>query len=473
MSSFFSSFPSGYLVLLDLILTIIGGLRTDLLVVLLEGGKILAGLGELAFLHTLTDVPVHEGALAVHEVELVVNAGEHLSDGSGVGNHAHGTLHLGEVTARDHGGGLVVDTALEAGGGPVDELDGALRLDGGDGGVDVLGDDITAVHEAARHVLTVARVALGEHASGLEDGVGDLGDGELFVVGLLGGDDGGVGGEHEVDTGVGHEVGLELGQINVEGTIEAERRGEGGHHLRAETVHVGVRGALNVEAASSQIVDCLVVQHGAHIGVLEQGVGGKDGVVGLDDGGGHLGRGVHSVAQLGLLAVVHGEALEEEGTETGASTTTDGVEDHEALETSAVIGELADAVEAEVNDLLTNGVVTTGVVVGGVLLTGDELLGVEQLAVGASADLVHDGGLEIEEDRAGDVLASTSFAEKGVEGVILDTNGLVGRHRAVGLNAVLKAKQLPASVTNLATGLADVNADSLTHGLKVCLKKKS
>ena len=33
-----------------------------------ECGQVLAGLGELALLHALADVPVDEGALGVHEV---------------------------------------------------------------------------------------------------------------------------------------------------------------------------------------------------------------------------------------------------------------------------------------------------------------------------------------------------------------------------------------------------------------------
>merc|ERR1719296_200749 len=115
--------------------------------------------------------------------------GEDLSDGGRVGDHADSTHDLGQVTTRDDGGRLVVDTALETGGGPVDKLDGALGLDGGNGGVDILRDDITTVHEAAGHVLTVAGVALDHHAGRLEHAVGDLSHGQLFVVGLLGGDD--------------------------------------------------------------------------------------------------------------------------------------------------------------------------------------------------------------------------------------------------------------------------------------------
>ena len=398
-----------------------------------------------------------EGTLGVHEIELVVDSGEHLSDGSGVGDHADGAHDLGEVTTWDDGGWLVVDTALEASWAPVDELDGSLGLDGGDSGVDILGDDITSVHEAASHVLSVARIALGHHGGGLEGAVGDLGNGELLVVGLLSGDDWGVGGKHEMDTWVWHQVGLELSDIDVEGTIESEGGGEGGDDLRDQSVEVGVGGSLNVEVATADIVDGLVVEHDGDIGVLKEGVSGEHGVVWLNDGGGDLRGWVDGESELGLLAVVDGESLEEERSETGASATTDGVEDEEALETSALIGELTDSVEAEVDDLLTNGVVTTGEVVGGVLLAGDELLWVEELSVGASADLIDDGWLEIEEDSAGDVLASTSLGEEGVESIIATTDGLIGWHLTVWLDTVLEAEELPAGVTNLDTGLTDVD----------------
>merc|ERR1719389_1365884 len=84
-----------------------------------EGSEILTSLGELTFFHTFTDVPVDEGSLGVHKIELVINAGEDLSDGSGVGDHADGTHNLGEITTWDNSWWLVVDTALEASWAPV------------------------------------------------------------------------------------------------------------------------------------------------------------------------------------------------------------------------------------------------------------------------------------------------------------------------------------------------------------------
>ena len=91
----------------------LGGLGSDLLVILLKGGKILTGLGELSLLHALTDVPVDEGTLGVHEIELVVKTSPGFGNGGGVAQHAHGTLDLGQITAWDDGWWLVIDTDLE------------------------------------------------------------------------------------------------------------------------------------------------------------------------------------------------------------------------------------------------------------------------------------------------------------------------------------------------------------------------
>ena len=79
------------------------------------------------------------------------------------------------------------------------------------------------------------------------------------------------------------------------------------------------------------------------------------------------------------------------------------------------------------------------------------------MSVGTGTDLIDNGGLEIEEDAAGDVLAGTSLGEEGVESIIATTDGLIGWHLTVGLDAVLEAEELPAGVTNLDTGLTDVD----------------
>jgi hypothetical protein len=48
------------------------------------------------------------------------------------------------------------------------------------------------------------------------------------VGGLGGGDDRGIGDEREMDTGVWHQVGLELIEIDVQGAVKSEGSSDGG-----------------------------------------------------------------------------------------------------------------------------------------------------------------------------------------------------------------------------------------------------
>ena len=269
-----------------------------------------------------------------------------------------------------------------------------------------------------------------------------------------------------MDSWIWDQVGLELGDIDIQGTIESEGGSQRGDNLSNESVEVGVGWSLNIKSSSTDIVDSFVVKHDSDISVLEKRVSGEDGVVWLNNSGGDLWGWVDGETELGFLTVVNGKSLEEEGSKSGSSSTTDGLENEETLETSALIGKLSDSVEAEINDFLTNGVVTSGEVVGGIFLTGDELLWVEELSVGTGSDLIDNGWLEIEEDASWDVLTSTSLGEEGVEGIITTTDGLIGRHLTIRLDTMFQAEQFPAGVTDLDTGLTDVNADSFTHCCK-------
>ena len=202
--------------------------QEDLLVVSLECCQIFTCFGELSLLHTLTDIPVNEGTLAVHQVELMGESRPGLADGRGVGQHAYGTVDAGKIAIRDILRWLVADANLEASRAPIHELDGALGLEVSDGGVGVLGDHVAAVQQTGGHILAVARIALDHLVVGFEAGVGDFHDGVGLVGSLGGGDDGGVGDEREVNTRVGDQVGLELVQVDVEGAVESERGGDGG-----------------------------------------------------------------------------------------------------------------------------------------------------------------------------------------------------------------------------------------------------
>merc|ERR1719258_209114 len=288
---------------------------------------------------------------------------------------------------------------------------------------------------------------------------------ELLVVRLLRRDDRRIGREHEVDARVRHEVGLELGDVHVERTVEAERRGERGDHLAEEAVQVRVRRALDVEVATANVVKRLIIDLVRHVRVLKERVHAEHRVVRLNARRGDLRARPDRERDLALLAVVDGETLEEQATETRPSAAAAGVEDHEALKARAVVRKLAQAVEHQVNDFFPDGVVAAGEVVGGILLTGDQLLRVEELAVVTRADLIDHSRLQVDEHRARDVLASTGLREEGVERIVTATDRLVRRHLAIRLDTVLEAEQLPARVPDLRARLAHVDEDRLTHGV--------
>ena len=128
-----------------------------------------------------------------------------------------------------------------------------------------------------------------------------------------------------------------------------------------ETVQVGEARGSDVEALLADVINSLVVDHEGAVGVLQGGVSRQNGIVWLNDGVGHRRGRVNAELELRLLAIVGGKTLENEGTETRTSSTTERVENKEALETIAVVGQPADLVHDKVNLFLADGVVTTSV----------------------------------------------------------------------------------------------------------------
>merc|ERR1719219_1661122 len=210
------------LVLVTLSFLTVTRVQPNLLVVLLQGGHVLASLRELPLLHALANIPVNERTLGIHQVELVVQPGPSVGNGGGVGEHADGTLHLGKVAARDDSGWLVVDANLESSWAPVDKLNRSLALDGGNCGVHVLGDNVATVQHAAGHILAVPGITLDHGVGWLKASIGDLSDTQGLMVSLLSRDDWRIGDKREVNPWVRHQAGLELVQIAVQGAVEPQ-----------------------------------------------------------------------------------------------------------------------------------------------------------------------------------------------------------------------------------------------------------
>ena len=116
--------------------------------------------------------------------------------------------------------------------------------------------------------------------------------------------------------------------------------------------------------------------------------------------------------ELAFLAIVHWQPLHQEWGKARSGTSTEGVEDKESLESSALISQLSDSVQALIYDLFSDSVVTTSVVVSGILLSSDELFRVEELSVSSSPDLIDDCRLKIQHNSTGDMFTRACLTEK-------------------------------------------------------------
>ena len=138
------------------------------------------------------------------------------------------------------------------------------------------------------------------------------------------------------------------------------------------------------------------------------------------------------------------------------------MEDEESLESSALISQFPDSVQAEIDDLFSDGVVSTSVVVGGIFLASDELFRVEQLSISSSSYFIDNGGFQVKEDSTGNVFSGSSLAKEGVEGIITTSDGLVRGHLTIRLDTMLETVQFPAGITDLTSSLSKVDRDTLT-----------
>ena len=74
----------------------------------------------------------------------------------------------------------------------------------------------------------------------------------------------------------------------------------------------------------------------------------------------------------------------------------------------------------------------------------------------------YDGWLQVNKHSSRDMLSCSSFREKGVERIISPADGFITWHLTVRLNSMFQAIELPTSITDLGTSLANVYGDTFT-----------
>jgi hypothetical protein len=106
-----------------------------------------------------------------------------------------------------------------------------------------------------------------------------------------------------------HEIGLELIQINVEGTIETQARGNRANNLGDKSVEVLIPRARDIQVALTDTKDSLIVDEESAFRVLNSTMCGQNGIVGFYHSSSHAGRRVDNELQLRLLAILSRKTL--------------------------------------------------------------------------------------------------------------------------------------------------------------------
>merc|ERR1719317_1394491 len=363
--------------------------KANLLIILLKSSKILTSFGELSLLHTLSNIPVNKSSLGIHEVELVVQPSPGFSNSCGIGEHTDCTSNLGSVSTGHNCWWLVVNPNFESCRTPVNKLDAPLSLDGCDGSIHILGDHISSVEKTASHVLAMTGITLHHLVSRLKTSIGDLRHSDLLMVSLLSRDDGSIGHKREVDPRVGHQVSLELGQVNVQSSIKSKGSSDGRDNLANHAVEIRIRWSFNIQIPAADIINSLIINHESTIRMLKGSMGGQNSVVRLNNSSSNLRCWVDGKLQLGLFAVVYRQALHKKRSKSRSGSPTKRMEKKKSLKSSALICKLSDSVQDQIHNLLSNGVVTTSIVVSSIFLTIDELLRMVKLLVSPTSRFIN------------------------------------------------------------------------------------
>jgi hypothetical protein len=264
-----------------------------------------------------------------------------------------------------------------------------------------------------------------------------------------------------VETWEWNQVDGELTEIRVELTWETEASRGARHDEGHKVVKITVVWSGELKSTEADVVQGLVIDAEGLLGVLNKLVNGESSVVWLNNGIGHLWGWNHGVGGDHAIWVLLTDLGDQECSETGTSTTTEGVDKLETLSAVARLSLLTDDIEDGVNELSTFGVVTLGPVVTGTRLAENEVVWAEELTESTGAHGVHGSWLKIDENGTWNEATTGGLVVVDVHTFELEIG--VAFVRTSGGDAVFVGDDFPELGTDLVTALTGLDVDDFTH----------